>query len=179
MIKYQLWKAVGLDEEGNTIHPELVAEADGEKELIDRAKELALDGRNHYIGQRVVEDSYHGIWKWNSKYYNNSPMRYLNEFAEWHKTPYDDEVRVSGFIIEEENDRSVGIFGSTYELKGDFIFQCKEDLEAFRAKLFEAFEYVSDPLPTIMTFEEREQIIKLEDEHYSMVRPDNITDDEI
>lgn len=179
MIKYQLWKGASLDADGNTVHPALVAEADNEKALIGRAKELALNGHDHYIGERICEDSYHGVWGWNDKYYGDSAYRYLHQFAEWHKTPYDDEVRVSGFIIEEENDRSVGIFGSSYELKGDFIFQCKEDLEAFRAKLLEAFEYVSDPLPSIMTFEERERIIKIEEEHYSMVRPDDITDDEI
>lgn len=53
-------------------------------------------------------------------------------------------IEVSGFRIFSKGDPSVGIFSAEWELTGPFFFDNKEDLEGFKIKIREAYEYVAD-----------------------------------
>jgi hypothetical protein len=65
------------------------------------------------------------------------------------------EINTKGFHIVSKGDPSAGIFRAEWELSGSFSFDGKEDLEQFRTKLKEAFEYISDDA-YVETFEERQ-----------------------
>lgn len=169
MSRYQLWKEITLDVDGNTVHPKMLYESRSELALLYRAFNLDLDPQQHYIvhidelGKRVMN------------YSSDGPFRYLHRFHEW-KGIKNGEVYTKGFIIQEASDTSVGIFGGQYTLNGDFLFQDKEELDGFRSKLNEAFEWVSDPLPSIITIEESELFIMMEDEQFSPSRPEGLND---
>ena len=62
------------------------------------------------------------------------------------KPGQDIEIEVEEYIIEEPGDMSVGINPAYYSIKGDFVFQNKEDKEYFEMKIKEAFEVICDPL---------------------------------
>ncbi len=183
MTKYQLYRATHLNTEGETVHPLLIAEAPDENTLLKKALDMDLNIHQHYLCERTQDGT---KWRWNNSYFEFGTFRYLSQFPELARMRQErderlksDDIRVSGFIITEPDDRSVGIFGSTYILNGDFVFTDKEGLEEFRTKLREAFEWVSDPLPSIVTFEEQIKFIAMEDQHYSMTRDGKITDDNI
>jgi hypothetical protein len=62
-------------------------------------------------------------------------------------------IETKGFIICSQGDPSVGIFPDMYELKGDFWFEDKNDLNLFKHNILKAFEYQYDDYK-IYTFEE-------------------------
>lgn len=62
-------------------------------------------------------------------------------------------IKVRGFSIMFKGDPSVGIFDSRWELSGDFYFDDKEELEAFRKELQTLYENYCGEV-TIETFEE-------------------------
>lgn len=70
------------------------------------------------------------------------------------------EIKVSGFIVSFEGDRTAGIFDQTWNITGDFYFESNEELEAFREKLSEAFEYYADTPTYIYTTAEMEEGMK-------------------
>lgn len=167
MIKYQLWQEFGLDEEGNTVHPKMLYEGPVELALIYRASSLELDPDKHYM-VRIDGDG-----KRTDTYSNDGPFKRLSQFMEW-KGIRSGEIYTNGFIIQEQDDRSVGIFGGRYMLSGEFCFQDKEELDGFRAKLIEAFEWVSDPPPSVTTIEENQLLIMMEDEQYPSAKPEGL-----
>jgi len=70
-------------------------------------------------------------------------------------------IRITGFIVRFSGDESAGIFPQEWEVKGDFEFDTLEDLDLFKNKLIEAWEYASDTPISVETFEEiRERDIK-------------------
>lgn len=73
------------------------------------------------------------------------------------------QIETKGFRIVSPGDESVGIFQGDWDLTGPFFFENKDELEEFRIKLKEAFEYVSDDC-YIETYEEREKYIREENE---------------
>lgn len=66
------------------------------------------------------------------------------------------DVTVNGFAIVSDGEPSVGISRGSWDLKGPFYFSDQEELELFRQKLKEAFEYVADDC-YVETFEEIEE----------------------
>ena len=72
------------------------------------------------------------------------------------------EVKSSGFLIHDNGDESVGIFSQQWSLTGDFVFETAADLEAFKNKLCEAFEYVTGAPVWAETLEERSAVINAE-----------------
>lgn len=58
------------------------------------------------------------------------------------------------FIIHFAGDPPVGIFPATWTISGPFYFDDTGELELFRDKLKEAWEYCSDTPVTIKTKEE-------------------------
>ncbi len=74
------------------------------------------------------------------------------------------EIKASGFHISDPGDPSVGMFPSYWTLDGDFYFDGNEELEQFKKKLAEAFEYATDGKLIIETLEDHQFAIKLEQE---------------
>jgi len=68
----------------------------------------------------------------------------------------------SGFIINFYGDRSVGIFDQEWTINGEFHFESKDDIETFKKKIIEAFEYASDTPLGIESIEERMERIEIE-----------------
>jgi len=68
----------------------------------------------------------------------------------------DQSVRVSGFLIHSQGDSSVGIPNGDWRLSGEFFFDSKDDVNDFRKALADVFEHVTDPKPTVITFEQYE-----------------------
>ena len=65
------------------------------------------------------------------------------------------EIEVSGFNIHDYADPSVGIFETDWELRGDMIFDSKEDLAKFKGELVKLFnEYFAQGRISVQTFEE-------------------------
>ena len=62
-------------------------------------------------------------------------------------------IKISGFWLNDKGDPSVGIQPSSWEITGGFEFEHLGELEMFKQKLREAYEYVSDTIE-IHTFEE-------------------------
>ena len=62
-------------------------------------------------------------------------------------------VETQGFLITDKGDWSVGVRDAEFDLKGPFSFDSFEDLDIFRQKLREAFEYAADN-PVVTTYEE-------------------------
>lgn len=62
-----------------------------------------------------------------------------------------------GFIIRSDGDPTVGIYPAEWQLTGGFYFSDQEELEEFRTKLKEAFEYAADDA-YVETFEEVKEI---------------------
>lgn len=63
-------------------------------------------------------------------------------------------MHIKYFVVKFNGDPSVGIFPAEWKITGDFYFEFQEELEAFRIKLREAWEYYSDTPIYIMTDEE-------------------------
>lgn len=74
-------------------------------------------------------------------------------------------IQTNGFRIVSPGDPSVGIFSSEWELPGAFFFDEQSELEEFRGKLKEAFEYIADDC-YIETFEERKKYLNEEREMF-------------
>jgi len=72
-------------------------------------------------------------------------------------------VRSAGFYVIFSGDESVGIFSAEWKIEGDFEFDSREDFDAFKNKLAEAWEYTSDTPIGVESFEERHERIKVED----------------
>lgn len=75
-------------------------------------------------------------------------------------------IKTKSFRIVSPGDPSVGIFSAEWELTGDFIFEEPFELEEFRTKLKEAFEYVADDC-YIETFEERQKYLEEENRMFN------------
>lgn len=75
-------------------------------------------------------------------------------------------IHVQGFHIVSPGDNSVGIFEANWTLTGDFYFEDKQELEAFRTRLKDVFEfYVADPIG-LETFEESDARSEAENKMY-------------
>ena len=69
---------------------------------------------------------------------------------------------IKGFRVTYNGDPSVGIFPASWEISGGFSFEDQAELDAFKVKLLEAWEYCSDTPCFVETFEEIEEQIKQE-----------------
>ena len=167
LYKFQLWKCSSLDAEGNTEHPLLIQEAKHETSLLYYAHYQGLSDQEHYIVKRICDDVQALKWKWDPSY----KMKYLFEFEEW-TIILRGEIITKRFIIEEKSDTSVGLFGSTYTLDGDFHFFEPQELEEFRDKLSAAFECACGAPTSIMTLEEQERAIMMEESHMTAKQDD-------
>lgn len=67
-------------------------------------------------------------------------------------------INASGFTVHFHGDPSVGIFPTSWKVVGDFEFEDDPELEIFRKKLSEAFEYVCGEATEVMSFEEIEDM---------------------
>lgn len=61
------------------------------------------------------------------------------------------EICINLFLIEFSGDPSVGLSPYHFLLSGDFIFQDASDVDAFKEKIKEAFQYCEDDKPRIMS----------------------------
>ena len=73
---------------------------------------------------------------------------------------------VTGFHVTAPGDESVGIPSASWEIRNDFHFDSKEDLENFRREIQELFEYYCGEVTSVFTFEEHEAQCEKEDEDY-------------
>jgi len=74
-------------------------------------------------------------------------------------------VKCSGFLVHFDGDSSVGIFDYTWTISGDFEFEVPVDMDIFKRKICEAFEFCSDTPIWIESFEERSDKINKEIAH--------------
>jgi hypothetical protein len=74
-------------------------------------------------------------------------------------------IKISGFYITFKGDPEVGIFDSIWELKEDFYFDNKEELEDFRKELKTVFDNYCG-FVKVETFEEVAKQIGDEDQAY-------------
>lgn len=64
------------------------------------------------------------------------------------------QIKTTGFLITYPGDKSVGMFQQQWQLSGEFQFDYQIDLDIFKRKIAEAFEFCSDtpisytPAPT-------------------------------
>ena len=73
----------------------------------------------------------------------------------------EEQVKITPITIYSKGDESVGIFSATWMINEEIYLE-KEEAEAFRDKLREAFEYVADDVKIIFgndkhLFNEREE----------------------
>lgn len=70
--------------------------------------------------------------------------------------------KVSGFVITAPGDESVGIFSSSWKIEGDFFFDNQEECDEFKKDLNYVFENYCGEIVEIITFEEYQTMIDLE-----------------
>ena len=78
----------------------------------------------------------------------------------WHKSECKGIRKSKGFYINFTGDESVGILPAQWQITGDFEFENENELNQFKQKLKEAWEYCSDTPIGVETFEERQIEIK-------------------
>jgi hypothetical protein len=72
------------------------------------------------------------------------------------------EINVTGFVIADLGDPSVGIFDQYWDISGNFVFENESELEEFREKIKELFQWYSgNHKPIVKTAEEIENEEKL------------------
>lgn len=67
-----------------------------------------------------------------------------------------EDIKCSGFYIEERGDTTVGIFPSTWKIEGQFFFSDQSEYDEFVEGLKNAFEAISDERVMVSSFEEIE-----------------------
>ncbi len=76
-------------------------------------------------------------------------------------------IKTTGFIITSPGDESVGLFQQEWQLSGDFEFDYPVDLDVFKRKIAEAFEFCSDTPIFVESVEERSAQINQELQAFS------------
>lgn len=64
-------------------------------------------------------------------------------------------LKTKGFVITYSGDDTVGMFQQEWQLSGDFNFNDQSDLDVFKRKISEAFEFCSDTPILVESLEER------------------------
>lgn len=80
-----------------------------------------------------------------------------------------------GLRIDDPGDQSVGIFSRSWEIVGEMEFTTDNEFTQFKESLREAFEFLSDSMVIITTFEEIEE---KEAEYLKGIEPDYCIFDE-
>lgn len=75
------------------------------------------------------------------------------------------QINITGFLVHYDGDESVGIFPQTWTISGDFKFDSTADVDAFKRKICEAFEWCSDTPIWAESLEERSKNINAEIAH--------------
>ena len=73
-------------------------------------------------------------------------------------------LTVTGFHVTAPGDDSVGIPSASWEIKNDFHFDSEEELQEFKKELAGTFEWYCGENVTVISFEEYQQMLDLEDE---------------
>ena len=66
----------------------------------------------------------------------------------------DKQIKISKFFITAKGDESVGIFPQIWTLEPDFYFENETDLDDFKERILQAFEWAFDDELSIETAEE-------------------------
>lgn len=72
------------------------------------------------------------------------------------------QIECTGFIVHYDGDSTVGMFPQYWTLKGNFLFDDEGELNQFKEKICEAFEYCSDTPLWVESLEERSEKINAE-----------------
>lgn len=72
------------------------------------------------------------------------------------------QIKTTGFLITYPGDKSVGMFQQQWQLSGEFQFDYQIDLDIFKRKIAEAFEFCSDTPIIVESVEERSDQINQE-----------------
>jgi len=73
-------------------------------------------------------------------------------------------LTVTGFHVTAPGDDSVGIPSASWEIRNDFHFDTKEELEEFKKELAGTFEWYCGENVTVVSFEEYDKMLELEDQ---------------
>lgn len=73
-------------------------------------------------------------------------------------------IQTKGFYINYSGDMSVGMFPVQWVVEGEFFFDSPEEMEEFKIKLRETWEYCSDTPIGVETFEERTERLNKQEE---------------
>lgn len=72
-------------------------------------------------------------------------------------------LKVTGFHVTAPGDDSVGIPSASWEVKNDFYFDTPEELQEFKKELAGTFEWYCGENVTVVSFEEYDRMLELED----------------
>jgi len=73
-------------------------------------------------------------------------------------------IKISGFHVFAAGDPSVGINSAAWEIKNDFYFDNKEELEEFRKEIKLLFEFHCGEVTSVTTFEEYQAELDVEED---------------
>lgn len=88
----------------------------------------------------------------------------------------EEQVKITPITIYSRGDESVGIFSATWMINEEIYLE-KEDVETFRDKLSEAFEYVADDVKIIFGNDKHpfnERVEEISHDNSGLNKPDVI-----
>lgn len=72
------------------------------------------------------------------------------------------QIKSKGFLVTYTGDETVGMLPLQWQIAGDFTFDCQADLDIFKRKIAQAFEFCSDTPIIVESLEEISARIKRE-----------------
>ena len=127
-------------------------------ECFHAGAEFVINAQKKRNNRNIPRDNSYNQHKWRNKNIMIDEDKYKKILQNVEKI-----LTVTGFHVTAPGDDSVGIPSASWEIKNDFHFDSEEELKEFKKELAGTFEWYCGENVSVISFEEYQQMLELED----------------